>query len=538
MKQGHFHVRIKAVSRTKGYSAVAAAAYQSGQNLTHEKQRQFSVDLGYEKEKGYVTTDYRKKLNKGIVSETLREEFAANGVTLGEQVTARKDGRRDWTIIDGDKVYTVREFEHKELNAETRKRETKALFLDVYADKTHNYTTREDVKATWVQAPDYAPGWIREIEKMGGAVEKKGRESLWNWAEAAEIARDARTARTFQLSINRKLLSYDENGEVSYEQSKALLRQYVEEQLTPLGFISDIAIHSKKASDGKENVHAHVLVSTRRLNENGTLATNKAAPWDEPERIADRHKAWGMQIKAWRGAWAEKQNAALGAIGSDTRVDHRSYKEQGVDVIPKKHATRADLDKEKRGEKTALTELNEAIERVNKKRDSVFDRMADRMRVRRPRQAEKAEEKPTHKPVEGRAERPAEKEHYAARITVRRWFGLGGTTVRTFYPGPASLPRKKRDALERTTPRLTPGELHERLAEHQARSFGGYIISNQSGGSPPEAVERLQRMANTVREKAAEARQHIGVHYKSWRDRVSSQRKIQHERSDKNDRER
>ncbi len=515
VKQGHFHAHIKSVSRSKGYSAVAAAAYQSGQDLVHEKQKQFSLNLGYEN--GGVTTDYRKKLNKGIVSDTLREQFAANGVTLTEQATAQKEGRRDWTITDGERVYMVKEFEHKELNSETRKRETTALFLDVYADRTHNYTTREDVKETWVQAPDYAPEWIRAIESKGGAVEKKDREALWNWAESAEIARDARTARTFQLALSRGL---------SYDQNIGLLRQYVNEQLTPFGFVSDVAIHSKKASDGKENLHAHILITTRSLTEEGTLAANKTAPWDDHEKVADRHKAWGSQLRAWRGAWAEKQNTALETADSDTRVDHRSYEEQGVDVIPTEHVGAAEWNKGKRGEKTGAAERNEAIERQNAEKDAHYKTFKALLRFRRPKvAAEKSEEKTEEKPVE--------KQYYAGRTTVTRWFGLGSRSTHIYLPGMSSLPRKQRAALDASTPRLTHGEIYERLSDHHQRTIGGVLLSNESGGTPREAIEQFQRIAKTVRQSASDAKNYVGESLKNWRGRTSGQRQDQPDKKDR-----
>lgn len=501
MKQGHFHAHIKAVSRTKGYSAVAAAAYQSGQSLTHEKQRQFSVDL-----------DHRKHLNKGVVSDVLRQEFAARGIMLSEQAAARKEGRRDWTIIDGDSTYGVKEFEHKVTNPETGKRETASRILDVYVDKTHNYTTREDVKETWVQAPDYAPGWVKDIAAKGAAVEKKDRETLWNWAETAEIARDARTARTFQLSLSREL---------SYDQNKALLREYIDEQLTPHGFIADIAIHSKKASDGKENPHAHILITTRPLTEDGALAKHKAAPWDAPQRVTDRHKAWSSQLRAWRAAWADKQNTTLEAAGSDTRVDHRSYEAQGVDVIPSEHVGAAEWNRSRRGEKTDAVERNAAIEGENVKRDTAWKIVAQRVRLRKPKDA---------------PEKGAEREYYAGRITVHRWFGLGSKTTHTYLPGLASLPRKERDALDKSTPRLTPGEVHERLSEAHERTLGAYLLNNQSGGSPQEALERLQRIAKTIRQKVADDGKHFAVHYTNWRSRIAEQR--QNQRSDEDKRER
>ena len=36
----------------------------------------------------------------------------------------------------------------------------------------------------------------------------------------------------------------------------------------------------------------------------------------------------------WREQWADIHNQHLAKAGFDNRIDHRSYKEQGIDIIP------------------------------------------------------------------------------------------------------------------------------------------------------------------------------------------------------------
>lgn len=62
--------------------------------------------------------------------------------------------------------------------------------------------------------------------------------------------------------------------------------------------------------------------------------------------IRDRHKDTGKRVlglgkrevlHSMRETWAEVTNSALRAAGHDTRIDHRTLKEQGIDREPQKH---------------------------------------------------------------------------------------------------------------------------------------------------------------------------------------------------------
>ncbi len=527
VRQGHYHLHTEPVSRMKGHSSVAAAAYQSKQSLAHNQQLQGSVSL-----------DHRKQLNKGHVTAGLREELNAAGIQLSDKATAQKDGRRDWTITDENSTYKIREVEKKVLNEATGKRETVDRYLDVYAKRIHNYATREDVAETWIQAPNHAPEWIKAAAAKGDAVEKKEREALWNAVEEADVARDARPARKIQVALIREL---------SPEQNIAILREYVSEQFVDRGLVADVAIHQKKASDSRLNPHAHILITTREINAQGEFAETKNNYWKSDQRVVD-----------WRKAWTEKVNSALEENGSDTRIDDRSYKKRGVQIIPGEHMGASEWNRAQRGDKTSKAQRNEAIEAQNAKWDQYWSAMQKRVRARNPdytsenvAEYEKKQERELNKiyepdttsleanskkieAVEKKAE--AEKEHYAGRITVRRWAGLGSKTTHTYLPGVASLPRKQRMEFAKSTPYMTVAEEQQRLTEYHERTLAGYLGNNQSGGKPQEAMEHIQRMAKTVREKASEVKQQLTEQYSGWVARLRQERKEQ--RQSKKDHER
>lgn len=407
MSDGHYHFYSAPVSRAKGHSAVAAAAYQANQDLTHQGQRCFAVDLAH-----------RNGLNRGKITDALRAQFQearlfvldgtlplapgrvtgelqaafteageelstrcqlyphAEGLTLfdtsdrtryhireqgGERVVSRVHGltlspaatvekldRRHWLIRDGDATYRLREYRENVKDEATGKRKEVARHLDVYADQVHRYARKGDVVETWVQAGHRAPDWIQAMTLAPNPLPEQ-RERLWNWAEAKETARDGRPARSLQMALLREL---------PYEENRRILRDYLHEQFIRHGLVADVAIHHKEASDGEPNLHCHVLITTRELGEDGEPSASKSAYWNSKQRILD-----------WRAAWAAKLNQALEAHGSTTRVDHRSYADRGLDREPGEHLGPQLWEMERRGVETGKGDRNREAKHDNRLRE-------------------------------------------------------------------------------------------------------------------------------------------------------------------------
>ncbi len=334
MRNGHFHLHSRAVYRSNGHSAVAASAYQANESLAHEK-----------KNRGSVSLDHRKDLNKGRISEGLRSELEGMGIALSSAAVATKEGRRDWTITDGEVTYQIREYRQTTIHTETGKQETVRQVLDVYGDRTYDYTTKGDMVDKWMQAPDNAPAWVRD------SVESQDRRGFWNAAEAAERNRNGRPARTIEMALSRHL---------SMEENKALVQSFVKEQLTDKGLVADVAIHSKTASDGKQNIHAHILFTTREIGGRESFADTKDEYWNSKARIKD-----------FRRGWAATLNDAYKAKGLDVRVDDRSYHGRGIDREPGEHMGPAAWHMEERGKSTNKGRNNRAVKQGNAVRDIV-----------------------------------------------------------------------------------------------------------------------------------------------------------------------
>ena len=71
-------------------------------------------------------------------------------------------------------------------------------------------------------------------------------------------------------------------------------------------------------------------------------------------------------VEIWRAAWAAYTNRALESAGRPERIDHRSYKRQGIDKIPSVHLGPAASQMEKRGIRTDKGEVNRQIAADNK----------------------------------------------------------------------------------------------------------------------------------------------------------------------------
>ena len=200
--------------------------------------------------------------------------------------------------------------------------------------KTHYYARRKDndLIHSEIIAPHRAPDWAKD------------RATLWNKVDDAENRKDSVTSMTVNLSLPREL---------SDQQNIDLMRDFVHKAYTSKGIIADVAFHKSEAKDGGNNPHAHIQLSTRKLEGDG-FHDKKAETW--------RSKG---QLFRWRKDWADVQNDHLEKHGVDARVDHRTLKEQGIDRIPQKHLGKEAVALERKGKKSRRGRDNQLIDNKN-----------------------------------------------------------------------------------------------------------------------------------------------------------------------------
>lgn len=274
--------------------------------------------------------------------------------------------------------------------------------LNDYDGILHDYTRKKGLVWREVFLPEFAP------------PEWKDRNILWNVVEETEKTKDSRLAREFVPALP---------FELTPEQRKELISDFIQNTFVADGMCADVAIHDPYPPD--HNPHAHIMVTVRPLTEKGTwqYKTEKeylcvkdgeeqgftaaefkavqADGWEKQYQYkvgdkkvymtpseAARHgyerankypkstkfgrqnpitERWNSeeQLIEWRKAWADVTNAYLERYGHDARIDHRSHADRGLDEQPTIHEGVAARAMEQKGIISDRCELNRQIKADN-----------------------------------------------------------------------------------------------------------------------------------------------------------------------------
>ena len=272
--------------------------------------------------------------------------------------------------------------------------------LNDYDGVQHDYTRKQGLVWEQIFLPDNAP------------EEWADRSTLWNAVESAEKAKDSRLAREFVVALPIELKS---------EQWRELLTDYIQSNFVSKGICADVCIHD---TDG-HNPHAHIMLTVRPLNENGTwqyktekeylcvkngeergLTATEFKPlknegWEKQypykvgkkkvymstseadkqsyERVNKYPKStkygrqnplteqWNSeeQLLLWRKNWADTSNLYLKKAHSSERIDHRSHNERGIEEQPTVHEGVFSKMIEERGVLSDRAKLNTQIKADN-----------------------------------------------------------------------------------------------------------------------------------------------------------------------------
>lgn len=162
---------------------------------------------------------------------------------------------------------------------------------DERTEQIFDYSRRHAIEATAILAPDNAPAWVMD------------RNRLWNEVERGEKRKDAQLARELQISIP---------ADLSAESRKRLVFDFAEKHFVAAGMVADIAIHGPGAGSDL-NDHGHIMLAMREIGPDGF--GQKARQWNQNELL-----------EGWKEAWEAACNTALENEGSKVRVDRRSIK--------------------------------------------------------------------------------------------------------------------------------------------------------------------------------------------------------------------
>jgi Ti-type conjugative transfer relaxase TraA len=195
--------------------------------------------------------------------------------------------------------------------------------------QTFNYEDKAVQHVELLLSKD-APGWAVEIQKLIAEDRQKGVQAFVDIVEASEKRVNSRVWREFEFSLHRELTE---------EQNMTLARAFVEEQLSLRGMSSLLNFHFDRDEEtGEYNPHCHVAIPTRRLEKNG---------------MGEKEREWNSKSLLFelREQWANYSNFYLKLYGHDVQIDHRSYKERGIEMEPQPKRGRGIIEQEKRIQK-------------------------------------------------------------------------------------------------------------------------------------------------------------------------------------------
>lgn len=204
--------------------------------------------------------------------------------------------------------------------------------------QTFNFA-RHDDKALWagIYAPKDAPEWARD------------RQALWNEVEKAEKRKDAQIARPIEIALPHEL---------TLEQNRYALQDFIRENFTRKGYVVDASIHSPSRDGDERNIHAHLLISLRTIDENGFSKSK------QQEQENYRNKS--AYTEALRESWERIGNRHLERHGHAPSLDRRTLAAQGIDREATKHRGPHVDAMERKGKQTERGEECRAIEERNR----------------------------------------------------------------------------------------------------------------------------------------------------------------------------
>lgn len=200
----------------------------------------------------------------------------------------------------------------------------------------HDYTRRRGVECTFTVAPDDAPAWAHDAQ------------ALWNAAERAETRKNSTLAREVELALP-SFLEPSDRQRIAEQFAAALVERY--------NVAVSVAIHEPSKHGDDRNYHAHILFTTREMTPEGL---------GKKTRVLDDRKTGPREVTNLRELAADIINEHLEAAHSDIRVDHRSFRERGIDREPTTHLGPAASEMERRGEQTERGDLNREAAEVNR----------------------------------------------------------------------------------------------------------------------------------------------------------------------------
>ena len=180
------------------------------------------------------------------------------------------------------------------------------------------------------------------------------RQTLWNEVEKSELKKNgdlkttARLAKEFEIAFPH---------EVDADTRKRMLDELAQTLVKNHNVIVDAVIHAPHTKSGSDerNYHAHIMFTTRSINEQGELGKKAREFNDDGKNLT----------LAYRELWANMVNQELEQIGTQERVSHLSYSDLKYDLEPTVHEGSKITQLRRQGIDTEISLKNDAIKARN-----------------------------------------------------------------------------------------------------------------------------------------------------------------------------
>lgn len=209
---------------------------------------------------------------------------------------------------------------------------------------THDFTSKGGIEHAEIVLPEGSDAdWARD------------RSKLWNAAEVAEKRKDSRVAREIEIALPHELTE----GE-----RLELTREFVQDIANRYGVAVDFSIHKPDSGTDLRNHHAHIMLTTRKL-ERGGLGEKSDLELENKKLVALGLPTSHDQLRRLREDWELKANQHLARAGHDVRIDHRSHRDAGLEIQPTQHMGVHATQMERRGKSVVRSRLDRDAAREN-----------------------------------------------------------------------------------------------------------------------------------------------------------------------------
>lgn len=214
--------------------------------------------------------------------------------------------------------------------------------VDSVYGKEQDYTKKTGIEYKNIYVPSHANENLLD------------RQTLWNEVEKSELKKNgdlkttARLAKEFEIAFPH---------EVDADTRKRMLDELAQTLVKNHNVIVDAVIHAPHTKSGSDerNYHAHIMFTTRSINEQGELGKKAREFNDDGKNLT----------LAYRELWANMVNRELEQIGTQERVSHLSYSDLKYELEPTVHEGSKITQLRRQGIDTEISLKNDAIKARN-----------------------------------------------------------------------------------------------------------------------------------------------------------------------------